>query len=1124
MAGSVEDNEETARARGTHFAGRDRELSELELGLDDILQGNGRLFLITGDPGIGKSRLAGELATRASARGARVLWGRCWEGAGAPAYWPWVQILRPLVRGSDAGRLGSAVGAGRTYLAQLFPEIAEPGTDEAASLDSDSARFLLFDAAAELVSASARERPLVLILDDLHWSDRPSLLLLDLLASTLPDTPLLVVGTYRDLEVRSTPDISQTLATVARRGQVLPLRGLVDADVMQIVQDSVGITPSRPVLDSLCSLAEGNPFFVEELARLFASENRLIDADAASTLAIPEGIRDVIRRRLATLPDETRLLLRSASAVGREFSLAVLEEASEVPRERARDALWRAGRLGIVDEAPFAPGTYSFAHALVRETLYEELSPAERARVHLHVGRALERFYGRTVDAHLSELAHQFFQSVEAGGSEAAARALGYASRAAQQAVDRFAYEDAARLCAQALRSFEELGDPDDEARHALLMRRADALRRAGELERSMDVYAEAVAVARAVDGAGPLIARGAIGFEDARWQEVVLMRVPESIILLREALSALPPDETALRSGVLARLARACHFLAPPEETLPMAREAVELAEATDDPKVKAAALDGLCWSLWVPEHSHERTAIFDELISSAEEAGDDERSLTGRLLRVMTLLELADITSLDAEIATYARIASGPHQAFFEWWTSALRATRAIMDGRFDDVEHELASLNDTAGPSGTMARGVTAWFESGLGWLRGEPERVKPALEQNARELPLPSVQRAIAAFIPATFGDRERAKQAFDVAASADFADVPRNAAWLGTLGVLSACCAFIGDAARADMLYRLIEPFPQRIPVVVPLGFLTTSHWLGVLSITAGRLDDAARHLEEALELHERLGAHAWLAYTRCEYGLMLDEHGGRDERERAQAMLRDSLAFAESHGMEPIATRVREALGERVGVGTGSPSGDNVFRQEGDWWTLAFEGNTSRLNGSKGFTYLRQLLANPGRELHVLQLVALADAGGGDERPGASMPTGQSGLRADTARAEALLDDEARRSYRERMRELTDDVEEAESFGDTERAAKAHSEFDALTDELSRSYGLGGRDRRTSAEAERARVNVTRATKAAIERIAKADPKLGTHLTALVRTGTYCAYATDPQNPVRWKT
>ena len=274
----------------TEFVGREDEMAVLRAHLDDACAGTGSVALLIGEPGIGKTRTAEELAADARLRGARVLWGRCYEGEGAPAYWPWVQLIRAYVRGHDPRALLAEMGPGAADIAQVVPEVGErlPGLAPPPPLEPTQARFRLFDSVTTFLANAASGQPLVLVLDDLHWADTPSLLLLQFLARELRRSRLLVVATYRDVEVGRRHPLSQTLAELAREriSRRVPLRGFAHEDVARFIELTTGLLPPAELVAAVVGETEGNPFFVTEVVRLLAADGRLEQPEEARTWSV----------------------------------------------------------------------------------------------------------------------------------------------------------------------------------------------------------------------------------------------------------------------------------------------------------------------------------------------------------------------------------------------------------------------------------------------------------------------------------------------------------------------------------------------------------------------------------------------------------------------------------------------------------------------------------------------------------------------------------------------------------------------------------------------------------------------------------------------------------------------
>ncbi|HXQ21077.1 MAG TPA: hypothetical protein VN812_05340 [Candidatus Acidoferrales bacterium] len=329
-------------------------------------------------------------------------------------------------------------------LAQLLPEIVPaPHRADAAGLDSEQARFRLFDSTTVLFKHLARQTPLVLLLDDLHAADEPSLHLLRFLGREIADARIFVLGTYREAEVRRSAVLSGLLGEVARASQRIHLHGLSAAEVARFIERAAGQAPTPPLVSAVHRITEGTPFFVDEIVRLLVHEERLRHADGeVPTFGIPDEVREAIRRRLDPLGADARLVLSVAAVNGREFDERVVERVvADQQTLPVFSLLSAAVAAGVISELPGALGRYAFFHELVVDTLYNDLGPSERARWPRATGEVLERLYAANLDPHLAEIAHHFGQAARA---EDAGQAIDYAARAGQRAFRLLAYEEAA--------------------------------------------------------------------------------------------------------------------------------------------------------------------------------------------------------------------------------------------------------------------------------------------------------------------------------------------------------------------------------------------------------------------------------------------------------------------------------------------------------------------------------------------------------------------------------------------------------------------------------------------------------------------------------------------------------
>ena len=420
------------RLEGGLFIGRREEMDALRASLESALSGRGRLAMIEGEAGIGKTRLIEELCTYGLLRGVRVLSGRCYEGDGAPPFWPWVQPIRQYIQESNAADLEEDIGPGAADIAQIVPEIHELIADlqKLPPLEPEQARFRLFDSVTTFLKNASRRKPLVLVLDDLHWADKASLLLIQFLARELASARLLIVGAYRDVELNLTHPLSGTLEALRREPvcERFVLKGLSQGDVGALISAMGEQEAAESLVRVVYEETEGNPFFIEEILKHLIEEGKIrwdggqwtSDSTSISKLGIPEGIRAVIGRRISRLSDECVRMLTLASAMTGGFSWDELKAISSEDEPKLLDLLDEALAAQLVHERrdqlrATHSGTFDFTHALIRHTLYDALSTPRRALLHRQIGESLEKLYEGRIEEHLAELAHHFLQAAPGG-------------------------------------------------------------------------------------------------------------------------------------------------------------------------------------------------------------------------------------------------------------------------------------------------------------------------------------------------------------------------------------------------------------------------------------------------------------------------------------------------------------------------------------------------------------------------------------------------------------------------------------------------------------------------------------------------------------------------------------
>jgi DNA-binding CsgD family transcriptional regulator/tetratricopeptide (TPR) repeat protein len=962
---------------GGSFVGRASEMDVLLGGLADAISGRGRLFLLGGEPGIGKTRLADEFAARAQSQGARVLWGRCWEAGGAPAYWPWIQSIRGLLRDLDAQALAEAVAGGGADLAQMLPELRDrlPDLPPPAPASPEVARFRLFDAVSGFLARASLAQPLVVVLEDLHAADASSLLLLQFVAGELGGGRLLVLGTYRDVEVTRDHQLAAVLPEVARAAGStrLPLSGLSEPDVARFIETITGREPPADLVAAIHRDTEGNPLFVEEVVRLLTSEGRLRRPQERQRWPIPEGVREVIGRRLERLPEACRRLLTLGSVVGRDFTVEVLERVTGRSAEDLLDTLHDAVAARLIGTVADDPGRFEFAHALVRDTLYEDLPPAEKVRLHRDVGQALEVLYAADPDPHVAELAHHFFEAAPAGDPS---RGIDYAVAAGKRAVRLLAFEEAVRLFRTARRALRE--SPDERRRGEVLLLLGDAQGRSGATPDSKETFLEAAEIAMRLD-LPELLAQAALGYGGRfQFQRAGIDR--HVIPLLRQALEALGEADSVLRVRVLGRLAGALRDQPSLEPRATLGREAVAMARRIGDPDTLTFALIGL-WgaALLGPDGVDESEVVADELDRLAEETTDRELRTNATWARFIALMTRGQVAEARAQQELVRRLSGELGQPPQQWYGGIMATILALQDGRFGDAErliHQTLELGRRVQPWDAE---LTRMF--GLFALWREQGRVGELEQDLRRGLVTHPGYRSLHCMILATLCDLGRLDEAsvlFDQLAVDDFAAFPKDNEWLFALTLLAEAAAVLGERERAATLYDQLRPYADLVALAASefsVGPVTRP--LGILAALLGRRADAAAHFKDAIVRARRMGARPWVAHTQHAYAAMLAERGRPEDRDRAVELATAALETCEETAMPALADRVTGLLAElgaqprrpRAAAQPGAPKGTTLTPREREVAGLVAEGLSNRQIADK--LYLSERTA----ETHVQNIL-----------------------------------------------------------------------------------------------------------------------------------------------------
>jgi eukaryotic-like serine/threonine-protein kinase len=896
------------------FVDRAHEFAELTAGIDGAFASEGRLLTVSGEPGVGKSRLARQAAAYAEQKGARTLWGRCWEHGGAPPYWPWVQTLRRLIADTEPATLSGWLGTDAAEIAQIAPEIRErlgelPEPPSAELAQPEKARFRLFDSVVSFLRRGAETQPLFIILDDLHAADPTSLMMLVAVSRQIRTMRATIVGTYREIEVKHLPDLAALITEAEREGLVLPLRGLGEPHIGEFVERTWGVRAASSFVHLLRDMTAGNPFFLHEVLRQMAADGQLAAGapEAPARLNVPRGVSEFIKRLMQPLPDDARQTLDIASVLGREFSLHALAAATDKEPDILIDGLDRAVALDLISERGGA-GRYAFRHALIREALYDSLPAARRRALHRAAANAI-----RTLNLEpppFAEIAYHYCQSASPADADLAAD---YSRRAARAAERQLAYEEAAQHLRNAINALALKPGGDEPLRTELLCDLGEAQARAGDLAEARQTCLSAIELARRVNRPEPF-ARAVVtagrGVSNSGETD------HELIGLLNEALKRLGDDDSPLRAQALARLGIELYWTER-ERSVALCQEAVEMARRLDDPHTLIVALWGRHLSLRNPDGLEQRLADGREAIALAEHTRERDFALEARFYRFTDLVEAGDIAGADAGLREYL-VAEAELKDRFKRGL-LLQGMRALMDGRLSEAM-SLAQQAFIAGQQSARPLTLNAFLvqHNTAMWELGRLGELEPQMRAFVAQNPLIVIARCTLQLSCIELGRLDEARTDFDRLAREEFAQVPRDWNWLASMFVLVEVCVDLGAAKHAEVLYRLLAPYAARNAV---LGYYHTygsvGFALGRLAALLGRFDEAEAHFETALAANARIRAAAPLAHTECEFAKLLFARAEAGDVERAHALVDSARRSAEGLNLVRVKRRLERLSADR---------------------------------------------------------------------------------------------------------------------------------------------------------------------------------------------------------------
>jgi class 3 adenylate cyclase len=872
-------------------------------------QGQRQVVLLAGEPGIGKTRLGIEAARIAHREGAVVLFGSCDEDIGLP-YRPFVEALRHCVAHASDEVLKLHVREHQGELLRIAPDLAHrlPGVAPPRAAEPETERYLMFEAVTGLLAAASREGPMVLILDDLQWAGAPELLLLKHIVRSAIRLHLLVIGTYRDSELSRTHPLTSVLADLRRETGVsrIALRGLDEAGVIEFVTAVAGQELDAAALDLARLIwreTEGSPLFIGEILRnlhesgaCFRQGDRWELRGDIHDFGIPLGVKEAIERRLSRLSERTNKVLSVASVIGREFDLALLERIAEASEDAILDAIDEAKSAALVAEVGGEVERWAFTHALVRATLYDEIIPARRARMHRRVGAALEQLTETRPGERIDELARHWMAATTIGD---ATKAIGYARRAAQRALAGLAFEEAATYYEQSLSALEHHDRDGELLRCDLMIALADAQRRAGDAHYRRTT-AQAIEMARTLGDARRFATAVLVNARPGGAVSNAAVLDQDVIALYEEAIAGLSDhDDDVLLAQLLAQLSAELLFSTQWERRQALSRDAVETARRCGDQAVVAFALCAHVAAINVPTTLAERLVLTAELEALADQSGSIEMGWHSTFHRFGALLESGDIVGAEQRFGRLCELAAKLRQPYFSWATGVGGAMIAMMRGA-PDAEQQVAAAFEVGKAGGQPDANLM--YLGQLFVIRRDQGRYGELLEplrQFVEAQPHLPIWRVALAGLYCETDRLDQARAQMASLAAGDFC-IARDWTWPSSITSLALVCSDLGERTLAAQFYPELQEVAGQVGVTssVVVCYGSLAYPCGLLADCLGRRDEAEQYFRQAEQMNERIGARPYLVRTRRAWAAMLLERNAAGDAAHAAALIEDALAEA----------------------------------------------------------------------------------------------------------------------------------------------------------------------------------------------------------------------------------
>ncbi|MCH7801487.1 MAG: AAA family ATPase [Chloroflexi bacterium] len=873
-------------------------MAELRSALEESLAGRGQMVMLVGEPGIGKTRCAQELATIAQVRGAQVVWGQCHESEGAPPYWIWTQAIRSYIQDKDEAQLLSVMGVGASDIAEVVPEVKlrMPDLESSPQLESpEQARFRLFDSVTTFLKNASRSQPLIIILDDLQWADRSSLMLLEFMVREMRTSRLLVVGTYRDVDISRDHQLSQVLGVLTREQLFTRVNfsGLSQEEVGDYVKTASSISPIPGLAEAVFGRTNGNPLFVSEVVRLLEQEG--IEDNQSWATAIPEGVRDAIGRRLNRLSKECNRVLTTASVIGREFSLDLLDMLIDwADEDQLLDLLEQALSTHVIEEIPRTLGRYQFSHALIQDTLSDEMSATRRIRLHARIAEGLEGLYGSDAPAHAGEIAYHFAQAEQVLGGE---KLLLYSTIAGERDLDSYAYESALAHFQRALGARED--QPMDDQLAAIMlgiglsvgrsMASVDEAQQAWDaLSQAFDYYVEQGDIEKALH----------VAFQPIP----VMMYVSGAADLSARALELVPSE--SLQAGYL--LSRRAGSLAydsnDSDGSRSAAIKAIAIARRENDEILEARSLAFLVTPLLIDHRAQEAIEAGLRAAEIAKRTGDFESEMLANFYSSQILFVIGEPDRSRSHADAAYKVAVKLHDRENQFFCLVNMAVCAAYEGKWANA-NQLADQGLEIISHNVQMIGLKAW----ISLQRADVEAAKQLevyLSSPPTEPNFVLFWLGIALRIAYETNDFQYLDIVETALSAGERSTNSLRRFWSRQSEAIVAVLR--NDEAAAAEQYSALEQDKG----TVGNSCFNVDHILGLLAKTLNNLDDARTQFEDAMTFCRKANYRPELAWTLYDYSDMLIEGNGISDQYMAKALLDESLSISTELDMGPLKERV----------------------------------------------------------------------------------------------------------------------------------------------------------------------------------------------------------------------